>query len=226
MTATPMSESHAQGRLTRCAGSLLSLLFVLRRNRDLDGFTDLRLTVDRLFHEFRNQARHEGISTEAINDASYALAASFDEVLLSTDWAGKEAWQRESLAKQYCNDEFVGDGFYDKLATIRRTIAPDPEVVEIFYYCLISGFQGRMIESPQQRKDLTNELAHDIAGEVQVLAPNGLPVPEGGKLQPIKRFPWPIVVLASIFIPILIWLLSWNALDRHAKNIVQALGGN
>jgi len=226
MTPTQGEDSRSQGRLTRCAGSLLSLLIVLRRSRDLDSFTDLRLTVDRLFHEFRNQARDEDIFPEDISDASYALAASFDEVLLLAAWDGKEAWQQESLAKQYCNDEFVGDGFYDKLAEIRRSPTPRREVVEIFYYCLISSFQGRMIETPQQREDLINELSHEIGTKVVALSPDGLLVPEGGRLQPIKQFPWPYVVLGCILIPIVAWLLCWESLDRHAENIVRALGGN
>jgi type VI secretion system protein ImpK len=225
MKSAQARAAKAQGRLTRCAGSLLSLLIILRRSRDLDSFRDLKLTVERLFHDFRSHARDEEIPGEEIADASYALAAAFDEVLLSASWEGKEAWQRESLAKQYCNDEFVGDGFFDKLAAIHHSATPKREVVEVFYYCLISGFQGRMIESPQKRDDLIDELSREIGTKVKVLSPNGLPEPEGGKLQPIKRFPWPMVVLACILIPILVWLLSWESLDRHTEKIVRALGG-
>ena len=225
MKPAQVRAAQAQGRLTRCAGSLLSLLLILRRSRDLDSFSDLKLTVERLFHDFRSQARDEEINGEEIDDASYALAASFDEVLLSASWEGKDAWQKDSLAKQYCNDEFVGDGFYDKLAEVRRSATHKREVVEIFYYCLISGFQGRMIESPQKRDDLIDELSRDIGTKVKVLSPNGLPEPEGGKLQPIRQFPWPAVALACILIPIVVWLLSWEALDRHAETIVRALGG-
>jgi type VI protein secretion system component VasF len=100
------------------------------------------------------------------------------------------------------------------------------EVLEVFYYCLIAGFQGRMIESTSQREQIIDELSHEIGTKKQILSPNGLPVPEGGKLQPIKRFPWPMVVFASVFITILFWLLSWNALDRHADKIARALGGS
>ncbi|MFC1573523.1 type IVB secretion system protein IcmH/DotU [Candidatus Eisenbacteria bacterium] len=219
-------KTAAQGRLTRSAGSLLSLLIILRRSRDLDSFSDLKRTIERLFHDFRSQARDEGVSAEQIEDASYALAASFDEALLSASWEGKEAWQKDNLAKVYCNDEFVGDGFYDKLAEVRRSIEPKREVVEIFYYCLISGFQGRLIESPQKRDDLIDDLSHDIGTKVKVLSPKGLPEPEGGRLQPIRRFPWPLVALVCILVPLLVWLVSWEILDRHAETIVRTLGGN
>jgi type VI secretion system protein ImpK len=217
---------QTQGRLTRCAGSLLSLLIVLRRNKDLNSFTDLRGNIDHLFRDFRNQARDEGVSGEEIDDANYALAASFDEIALRATWEGKEVWQRDSLARHFCNDEFVGDGFYDKLAQVRRAVDSKRGIVEVFYYCLIAGFQGRMVESPQERERLVDELSHEIGTKSQVLSPHGLPVPEGGKLEPIKRFPWPMVVAGCVFVPIVFWFLSWNALDRHAEKIIQALGGN
>lgn len=226
MTPVQLKDAHTQGRLTRSAGSLLSLLIVLRKSRDLDSIIDLRLSVGRLFQDFRGLARDEEIPQVEIDDASYALAASFDEILLRATWEGKEAWQRDSLAKQYCNDEFVGDGFYDKLAEVRRSSTAKREVVEVFYYCLIAGFQGRMVESASQREGLIDELSREIGTNKQILSPNGLPVPEGGKLEPIKRFPWPMVVSASVFITVLFWLLSWNALDRHADKIVRALGGS
>lgn len=226
MTQVQLKDDPAQGRLTRCAGSLLSLLIVLRKSRDLDSITDLRLAVGRHFQEFRGQARDEEIPPQDIDDASYALAASFDEILLSASWEGKEAWQRDSLARQYCNDEFVGDGFYDKLAEVRRSATAKREVLEVFYYCLIAGFQGRMIESTSQREQIIDELSHEIGTKKQILSPNGLPVPEGGKLQPIKRFPWPMVVFTSFFLTLLFWLLSGNALDRHADKVVRALGGS
>jgi type VI secretion system protein ImpK len=205
---------------------MLSLAIVLRRSRDLDGFADLRPTVDRLFHEFRSSARDLGIAEVEISEASYALAAFIDEILLSGSWGGREAWQRNCLAKQYCNDEFVGDGFYDKLAEVRRSAAPKHDVVEVFYYCLISGFQGRLVESVAQRDALIDELAREVGTELKVLAPHGLPVPEGGKLQPIRRFPWPIVVVASVLVPIVVWLVSWDSLERHAEKVARALGGS
>ena len=225
MTASATADSRTRGRLTRCAGSLLALLIVLRRSHDLDSFSDLRLTVDREFHGFRSQARDEGAPAADVDDASYALAAAFDEALLSASWQGRGAWQADSLARRFCNDEFVGDGFYDKLAAVRRATPPRTEVVEIFYYCLVAGFQGRLVESPREREGLVEELSREVGSAKVVLAPHGVPEPEGGKLQPIRRFPWPVVVLASVFIPVVVWLLAWDSLDRHAERIQRTLGG-
>ncbi len=211
------------GRLARAAAPLLSLLILLRRSRDLDAFAELPQTVDQTFQEFRQAARQEGVPAQDIDDASYAMAAALDETMLSARWAGREEWQRNNLARRYCNDEFVGDGFYDKLAEIRRATTPRREVEEIFYYCLISGFQGRLIEVPVERDDLIADLATRVGSSSEKLAPHGLPHREGGALAPIKRFPWPMVAIACVVVPVLFWLISWNVLDDHADGIVDEL---
>lgn len=223
---TSAASPGTRGRLVRCAGALLSLLIVLRRSRDLDRFTDLRPTIDRQFAEFRREAGDEGFDDTIVADASYALAASFDEVLLSATWSGREAWRRDSLARTYCNDEFVGDGFYDRLALVRRAVPPRVEVVEVFYYCLISGFQGRLIEDPARRQELVEELSREVGTKINALSPQGLPAPEGGKLAPIRRFPWPFVVAASVVIPLLVWLWAQQLLDGHGARIARVLGGS
>lgn len=224
----PARDEHqeAPGRLADAAGPLLSLIIVLKRTAELDQLTDLRGTVDRLIQEFRSRARDEEIPAADIDDATYALAATFDETLLNARWAGRDAWERNALAKTWCGDEFVGLGFYDKLAQLRRSSSPRRDVIEVFYYCLVSGFQGKLVENPRQLADLVDELSKEIAPQVKTLSVAGYPEKEGAGLDPIRRFPWPVVVITSIFLPLLVWLIAWNVIDRYAGAIRQAFGGH
>jgi type IV/VI secretion system ImpK/VasF family protein len=224
-TEAPASAGETRGRLAAAAGPLLSLLIVLRRSRQLDAVSDLRGTVDRLFQEFRSRGRDDGFNLEEIDDACYALASAFDETVLTATWAGREEWQRNSLAKRYCNDEFVGLGFYDKLAQVRRAAPPKPDVIEVFYYCLVSGFQGKMVDDPKAHADTIDELSREIGTTAKALSLHGYPEGEGGALQPIRKYPWPAVLVLCIFLPLLVWLLSWSGLDRQAAGIARALGG-
>lgn len=219
------TRQDAPGRLADAAGPLLSLIIVLRRTAELDQLTDLRGTVDRLIQEFRSRSRDEGVPAADIDDATYSLAATFDETLLNARWAGRDAWEKNALAKTWCNDEFVGLGFFDKLAQLRRASSPRRDVIEVFYYCLISGFQGKLVENPRQLADLVDELSKEIAPAAKTLSITGYPEREGAGLAPIRGFPWPLVVVTSIFLPILVWLVAWNVIDRHADAIRLALGG-
>ncbi|MFN0151292.1 MAG: type IVB secretion system protein IcmH/DotU [bacterium] len=210
--------------LADAAGSLLSLIFVLRGTTDLDALPDLRGKVERVFAEFRSRARDLGAPAPDIEDGSYALAALVDETLLNANWAGRSAWQMNSFAKQYCNDEFVGLGFFDKLAQVRRTPGRE-HVVEVFYYCLASGFQGKLVEEPARITDLLDELSKEVSSSEKALAPHGAPAAEHGALEPIRQFPWPVVVVTFVFLPLLVWLISWHALNGQAGRIVRALSG-
>jgi len=215
--------AHAPS-LSDAAGPLLSLIFVLRGTSDLDALPDLRGKVERVFAEFRSRARDLGAPAPDIEDASYALAALVDETLLNANWVGRSAWQANSFARQYCNDEFVGLGFFDKLAQVRRTPGRE-HVVEVFYYCLASGFQGKLVDEPARIGDLLDELSKEVSSAEKALAPHGLPAAEHGALEPIRQFPWPAVVVTFVFLPILVWLVSWHALNGQAGKIVRALSG-
>lgn len=213
------------GKIADAAGSLLSLIIVLRRTANLDELKDLRGTVDRMMHDFRSRLRDEGVAPVDIDDSCYAIAATFDETLLNARWAGRDNWEKNALARTYCNDEFVGLGFFDKLAQLRRSSNPPRDVIEIFYYCLVSGFQGKMVETPRELADLVDELSKEIGTTARVLSPAGMPE-KAAALEPMRRFPWPLVAITAIFLPLLFWLVAWNIIDRHADNIRRAFAGN
>ncbi len=209
------------GHLTSAAGPILSMLFVLRKTRDLDALRDLPNTVLQQVEGFRRAARDLGASPGDVDDATYAVAATFDEAMLTRDWQGKSVWQAQSLAQRYCNNEFVGLGFYDKLAQIRRSVPARPDVVEIYYYCMASGFKGKLIDNPKEHADLIDELSREIAPPAAELAPAAYA--EKARLAPLRRFPWIAVILTCIALPFLVWLVSWEVLDGRAESIVQAL---
>lgn len=213
-----------RGRLADAAGQLLSLIVVLRRSQNLDSFQDLRRTVEKLFGEFRSRARDAGCAPGDIDDASYALAGTIDELLLNARWRGRDDWQANQLARTYCNNEFVGIGFYDKLAGVRRGVPARPEVLEVFYYCLVGGFQGQLVENARELADLVDALAKEIAPPVKALAPNAYPQGEAG-ISPMRRFPWPAVIISIVCIPLLFWLVALNLLAGSARNILGVMAG-
>ena len=72
---------------------------------------------------------------------------------------------------------------------------------------------------------MVRKLAREVGTSLKVLSPSGLPSGEGGRLQPMRQFPWWAVAVVAVCLPLLVWLLSWSALDHRADAIVRALGG-
>jgi type VI secretion system protein ImpK len=220
-TVVPGSRKARGGKLASAAGPILSMIFVLRKSRDLDRHPDLHGKVVQAFEDFRRQARDAGVAPGDLEDASYALAATLDETMLLANWSGRDHWQADSMARRYCNNEFVGLGFYDKLAQVRRGVPPRHEVMEIFYYCLVAGFQGKLVEAPKELTDLIDQLSRELSAAPATVSPNAYQKP--GRLEPLKRFPWLAVVLSCVALPFFVWLLTWSLLDRRAERIVEAL---
>ncbi|MEZ4652677.1 MAG: type IVB secretion system protein IcmH/DotU [Candidatus Eisenbacteria bacterium] len=170
-TVVPRGTGSRTGKLAAAAGPMLSMIFVLRKSRDLDRHPDLHGKVVQAFEDFRRHARDGGVPAGDLDDASYALAATLDETMLLANWAGRDQWQADSMARRYCNNEFVGLGFYDKLAQVRRSVPARAETLEIFYYCLVAGFQGKLVESPKELADLTDQLARELASADSTVSP-------------------------------------------------------
>jgi type IV/VI secretion system ImpK/VasF family protein len=219
-TVVPHAKERG-GKIAAAAGPLLSMIFVLRKSRDLDRHPDLHGKVVQAFEDFRRQARDAGVSGSDLDDVSYALAATLDETMLLASWSGRDQWQADSMARRYCNNEFVGLGFYDKLAQVRRAGPSRRDTLEIFYYCLVAGFQGKLVESPKELSDLIDQLAREISSHESTVSPNAYQ--KVGRLEPLRRFPWLAVVITCAALPFFVWLFTWSLLDRRAERIVETL---
>jgi len=223
-TPAPKAGATTRGQLADAAGPLLSLIIVLKRTKSLDDLPDLRAKVEKMILEFRSRLRDQAVPPGDIDDATYAVAATFDETMLNAQWAGRDDWERNALAKTYCNDEFVGLGFFDKLTQLRRSSSPKRDVIEVFYYCLVSGFQGKLVETPGQLADLVDEISKEIATPDKTVSANAYK-DKAGRLEPLRNFPWPIIAVVGVFVPLLVWLVAWNIVDRHADSIRRAFAG-
>lgn len=134
----------------------------------------LRGVVD----EMLRRAAVLGFSHQDAQDMAYALVALLDEVALSRPESYRSFWMTNLLQLQYFNENVAGDGFFHRLQALRK----DPhraEVLQVYYLCMLFGFQGRyrirggelelmtLIDSVQ--KDLERAKPFDF----DVLSPHG-----------------------------------------------------
>jgi type VI secretion system protein ImpK len=84
----------------------------------------------------------EGYQERDVMEMAYALVALADEMALGMSESVRRYWMSSQLGLHYFKDLTAGEGFFQRLETLRR----DPrklEVLEVFYLCLLFGFQGR-----------------------------------------------------------------------------------
>jgi type VI secretion system protein ImpK len=114
--------------------------------RELEGpAVSPQLVHDRLrafVEAMRGRAREQGMSGRDADDIAYALVALIDEVAMGKPDPLRGYWMGRPLQLDLFNDALAGEGFFTRLADLRR----DPrraDVLRVYYQCLLLGFQGK-----------------------------------------------------------------------------------
>ena len=129
-------------RLRDCFAELIAYVayFIKSKNVDSFSFGQVQSDVHRLLSETESAMRGGGVDTEEYNEARFAVCAWVDEALLSSVWAGKSEWQRDSLQRKYFQTSDAGQEFFERL---NRLGQHQRDAREIYYLCLAMGFKGR-----------------------------------------------------------------------------------
>lgn len=140
------------------------LLLLLKNRYTPTDAAKFAIQVRRLLDNFERGARHLNASVDDIYAAKYAFCAAVDETILSGDSPIRDEWERSPLQLILFGDQLAGEHFYTELETVRHRGASSVETLEIFYMCLLTGFQGKyMLESKEKLNYLIATLDKEIA---------------------------------------------------------------
>lgn len=118
----------------------------LSQLRELDGGSIAPQAVHARLKGFvealRARAREQGLSGREADDLAYAVVALGDEVAMGKPEPLRGYWMSQPLQLVFFNETLAGEGFFTRLAEIRR----DPrraDTLRVYYQCLLFGFQGK-----------------------------------------------------------------------------------
>lgn len=129
--------------LLAAANPLLNLVYQIRT---LAHVTDKDRLKDHLASEIRRfeaSARSHGVSQEHVIATRYCLCTVLDETAAQTPWGSHGEWARDSLLVRFHNETWGGEKFYQLLAKLAQVPAQHIDVLEVMYYCIALGFEGR-----------------------------------------------------------------------------------
>jgi type VI secretion system protein ImpK len=139
------------------------LLFLLRSGNPPNSAIEFNKRVDQFLTQFDKNARNFGKAQEAITDAKYAFCALMDEIILSSDFAIREDWERAPLQLRLFGEHLAGERFFDKLDMLRMDPVANVESLEVFHTCLLLGFQGKyLIEGSEKLSYLISRISQEI----------------------------------------------------------------
>lgn len=129
--------------LLAAANPLLNLIFQIRtlvHNAEPDR---LRAHLVDEVRRFEATAKGLGVSNEHVLAARYCLCTALDETAAQTPWGGNGAWSRNSLLVTFHNETWGGEKFFQLLAKLAQAPAQHIDLLELMYYCICLGFEGR-----------------------------------------------------------------------------------
>lgn len=195
-------------RLRDCFAELIAYVAYCIKSKNLDSmsFGQVQTDVQRLLSETESTMRAGGVDAEEYNEARFAVCAWVDEALLSSTWAGKADWQKDSLQRRYFQTADAGQEFFERLNSLGQH---QRDAREIYYLCLAMGFKGRFHQEgdePLLEQLKTSNLKFLLGSSVGLpslerteLFPEAYPV-EGSELAPSteKKIFTPATITALI----------------------------
>jgi type VI secretion system protein ImpK len=143
----------ARTRIGRIAGDLFGYMALFQQAPEgqRPSLPALQSHVLRLLKEISADPRGQDVPPAELEEARFALVAWVDEVVLRSDWAGRDAWEREPLQLQVFATNKAGDEFYEHLERLH----PDQLAArEIYFLCLAMGFEGGYVGRDADRQTL------------------------------------------------------------------------
>jgi type VI secretion system protein ImpK len=141
--------------LIRAANALLNLIPQLRVMATHPDPEALRDYLVNEVKRFEAAARASGAASDTVVGARYCLCTALDETAAQTPWGGSGVWSRHSLLVTFHNETWGGEKFFQLLSRLAQNPQQHRDLLEMMYYCIALGFEGRyrIIEGGRSQLD-------------------------------------------------------------------------
>ncbi len=221
-------ETSRRGKihLSDVYSDLFILATQLKSARDYGDPDLLRQRITGIFDAARRKGHGADVSDEAMDQAKYAIVAFLDEIILSSPWLQKDQWSARPLQYEFFRENVAGVEFFNRLEVLRRMGTTNQDVLEVYYLCLILGFEGQYkLHGQEKLKGLVSELSREIEAGAQggkTLSPQGLRPDEFIEMMKQGLPAW--VVLVACLTIVFVFFLTLSYLGNNdASEVSQYL---
>ena len=228
-------RGETTGSLSDVFNDLLVLGVQLREATNPGSVESLRTRLHELSQSAEEGGRTAGMPQETLTQARYAVAAFMDEMLINSRWPHKDEWAARPLQYEFFGEFVAGEGFFKRLEHIRGGVPVNADLLELYTYCLMLGFEGQYkLENRERLRGLVEDLTRQIQGkrgEVPPLSPRGRRPEE--LLEMVKReLPVWVIVVTSASLVLLFYvglslLIGQDVgyVDHELKRLLQEVRG-
>jgi len=193
-----------------------------QRVQDTENF---RARMLQALREISSTAARKSYSAEDVQEAHFAVVAFLDETILTHDPCSTE-WARKSLGEELFGQRSAGEVFFKRLETLRanRDSQSLAEVLELYYLCLLLGYEGKFAGGSKAELQLLMTNLRDrierIFGRTPEFSPDGEfpdePIAAVAPADPLYR-QVKIFAAAALALAILCYVgFSWHLAARSS----------
>lgn len=205
--------------LAAAAAPMLDLCGILATQAPAD-VEQLRLDVLREINKFEIRIAPLQLTTNIIRISKYVLCATIDDLVLNTAWGSRSIWTKRSLVATVFGETWGGDRFFDILSQLKKAPHVNTDLLELIYYCLSLGFEGRYrvaergVAELAVLKDDLYRLLRNVRGAFErEISPNWRGI-GNAKSQSRIVSPWLVLMGALIFLASLYAYLAGALAER------------
>ncbi len=140
--------------LVNAAVPLLGLAVRLKNRAVNPNVEGLRQRVIEEINAFERRITPLGIAPQTIRAAKYAVCALMDDLVLNTPWGSRSIWSTKSMVGTFFTETWGGDRFFDLLAQLKKDAAVNLDLLELLYFALSLGFEGKYRVMPRGASEL------------------------------------------------------------------------
>lgn len=203
--------------LVAAANPLLDLIPQIRATASHPSPAMLREHLLDEVRQFELRAQQAGIPNETILGARYCLCTALDEAAALTPWGGQGVWSAHSLLVTFHNETWGGEKFFQLLAKLSQNPSQHLDLLELLYYCLLLGFEGRYRISENGRSQLQTlrqrllQILRGARGEyARELSPHWRDAPTQAEVRRLPIPLWVFAALAAVLALLVYFGLSWR----------------
>ena len=213
------------------AGAFTDLFIVgaaLKTAPTLGNTDTLRSRLLEMFMEGDRKAHTLGCPQDVLRQAKFAVAAYLDEMVMASNSPEKLRWTSKTLQYEMFETQVAGKEFFRYLDEIRRKLPLNTDLLEVYYMCLVLGFQGQYKLGGREK---LRALVAEIEGELQVkqgelppLAPHGKRPAESLQFRKRSMLPW-VVSGVAVGIALTVFLILTFIASSAANRLAHKLHG-
>ncbi|CAJ0893448.1 Outer membrane protein A [Ralstonia sp. LMG 32965] len=181
--------------LLSAARPLLRALADMPSELRIDQAGLLKTVLVQELHDFQTVCERAGLRAEHILAARYCVCTALDEAALSAPWGSRSNWASESLLIKLHGEHEGGEKVFHVLGRLVNNPEEHIDVIEVIYYLLALGFQGRygnMTDGDRQHLAIRQRL-YDLIRKHRGAVPrelaSNLNVAPAGRLSIIRTVP-------------------------------------